>query len=166
MFAVRRLTKSSRILMTIALGAAVGAGPAIASPASAAPGGAVNLSALLSGAKENPAADPDGWGAANVRVWPWSGKICYTLFVRQIATPTAAHIHAGKAGVNGDVKVELNAPTMGWSTGCEWIGKSLAWKLAVKPSRYYVNVHNAAYPNGAIRGQLWSAGGWHGSPHA
>ena len=34
--------------------------------------------------------------------------------------------------------------------------------IETNPNRYYVNVHNAKYPGGAIRGQL--VVGWSGSP--
>jgi CHRD domain-containing protein len=149
-----------RVLLTVALGAAVGAGPAITSPAMAHSGtGYQSLSAFLTGSQEVPdPGDADGWGVANVRVWPSTGKLCYTLFVRRVSEPAAAHIHAGKRGTSGDVKVELNAPVHGWSVGCETIDPALAAKIAAKPQRYYVNVHSMAFSNGAVRGQLFKRG--------
>ncbi len=54
--------------------------------------------------------------------------LCYGLTVDKIGTAVAAHIHQGAAGSNGPV--------------------------VANPADYYVNVHTAQYPNGAIRGQL------------
>jgi hypothetical protein len=36
------------------------------------------------------------------------------------------------------------------------ISRSLARGLRTNPSRYYVNVHTADLPNGAVRGQLFA----------
>jgi hypothetical protein len=143
-------------VLSIALGVAVGAGPAVATPAVAAPAHR-DLAALLTGAREVPGpGDPDGWGAANVRIWPKSGRICYTLFVRRLAPAiTAAHIHAGKRGEAGPVVVPLEAPVPGWARDCDTIDPDLAKQIARRPWRYYVNVHNDGFPAGAVRGQLF-----------
>ena len=66
----------------------------------------------------------------------------------------AAHIHIGAAGVAGPVVVGLTAPTSGMSTGVAMVDKELIKAIRKNPSAYYVNVHNPAYPAGAVRGQL------------
>jgi hypothetical protein len=38
--------------------------------------------------------------------------------------------------------------------GCRKASKSLIGAIETNPNRYYVNIHNARYPAGAIRGQL------------
>jgi hypothetical protein len=145
--------------LSIALGVVVGAGPALANPALAAPSHR-DLSAWMTGRQEVPAAgDPDGWGATNVRIWPRSGRICYTLFVRRIASAiTAAHIHEGRRGIAGPVVVPLETPTSGWARDCAEIDRDLARRIARHPSRFYVNVHNEGFPAGAVRGQLFRQG--------
>src|SRR3712207_9180335 len=55
---------------------------------------------------------------------------------------------------SGPVVVPLKAPTDGSSEGCTAISKQLSKNLREHPWRYYVNVHNEPYPEGAIRGQL------------
>jgi hypothetical protein len=81
-------------------------------------------------------------------------KVCYELEVERIKPATAAHIHRGGPNVAGDIVVELKAPTDGSSEGCKAISNKLSKKLREHPGRYYVNVHNDPYPDGAIRGQL------------
>ena len=80
--------------------------------------------------------------------------LCYELSVRNIAPATAAHIHEAPAGETGPVVVTLEAPTDGSSSGCIDVGRVLAKEILQDPSDYYVNVHNAEFPGGALRGQL------------
>ena len=113
------------------------------------------LTTTLTGAAEVPGpGDPDGTGTATVTVNVSKKEVCYQLQVSGIATPTAAHIHAGAAGVAGPVVVGLATPTTGSSQGCATVSARLAAQLLARPQRYYVNVHNAEYPAGAVRGQL------------
>jgi hypothetical protein len=111
------------------------------------------LEASLTGEKEVPGpGDPNGRGEADVKVY--KAKVCYELEVERIKPATAAHIHRGAPSVAGPIVVELKAPTDGSSEGCKAISKQLSKNLREHPSRYYVNVHNEPYPDGAIRGQL------------
>lgn len=98
--------------------------------------------------------DPDGSGTAMVRVTPGTGQLCYTLSAQMIEPATAAHIHEGPAGGNGPVVVEFTPPTSGMSSGCVDVGRDLASDIVKMPSDYYVVVHNAEYPAGALRGQI------------
>jgi hypothetical protein len=54
----------------------------------------------------------------------------------------------------GPIVVSMEAPTDGGSEGCVAISPALAHQLIGAPADYYVNVHNADYPGGAVRGQL------------
>jgi len=107
----------------------------------------------LTGAQEEP-----GPGDGNGRgQFTWSiddQRLCYLLSVTRIGRPAAAHIHRGRSGVAGPVLVELEAPAPRASAECVQVSSSLAGALRERPGRFYVNVHNAAFPNGAVRGQL------------
>jgi hypothetical protein len=96
--------------------------------------------------------DPDGIGVAGVAIFPRRNLICYTVAVRNIAQATLAHIHNAPAGVNGPVVVDFIAPSRGFSADC--VSDPDAAAIAANPANYYVNVHNADFPGGAIRGQL------------
>lgn len=125
-----------------------------ASPAVAQDGGR-KLSATLAGAAEVPGpGDADGAGTAELRVNPGQMQVCYTLAVTGIDMARAAHIHEARAGAAGPVVVTLNAPAGGSSEGCVSVSRELAMELIQTPQDYYVNVHNATFPAGAVRGQL------------
>jgi hypothetical protein len=113
------------------------------------------LSTTLTGAAEVPGpGDPDGSGEVFMTLNHGQGEICYQLSVSDIAPATAAHIHVGPAGVAGPVVVGLVAPTSGVSSACASVDRDLIKAITHDPSNYYVNVHNAPFPAGAIRGQL------------
>lgn len=121
------------------------------------------LKAQLAGAAEVPGpGDEDGTGTARLRLNHGRQRVCYLIEVADIDTPTAAHIHAGEAGVAGPVVVDL-APTFvdGLAKGCVTdVERSLIKQMRRHPADYYVNVHNVEFPAGAVRGQLskWAPG--------
>lgn len=98
--------------------------------------------------------DPDGTGTAKITADATTNQICYDLTVQNITRPTAAHIHSGARGDMGPPVVTLEAPTNGAISKCMRVDKQVAAAIIANPSGYYVNVHTADYPNGAIRGQL------------
>jgi hypothetical protein len=113
------------------------------------------LSATLTGAAEVPGpGDPDGSGEVHITLNQGQGLVCFQLSVADIATATAAHIHRGPVGVAGPVVVGLTPPASGFSSGCVSADPDLIKDIRQNPEGYYVNVHNSAFPAGAIRGQL------------
>ena len=113
------------------------------------------LSAMLTGEAEGPGpGDPDGTGEAFVTLNPGLREGCFQLSVSNIAPATAAHIHEAPEGVAGPVVVGLIPPTSGFSSGCVNADRDLIKDIIQNPSEFYVNVHNAGFPAGAVRGQL------------
>jgi len=112
------------------------------------------FTAELKGSNEVPGpGDTDGTGAAAITIDPVTGEVCADLRVAGIATATMAHIHRGAAGASGAVEVTLTAPTP-TSSACAIATPVLAAEIVATPGDFYVNVHNADFPDGALRGQL------------
>jgi hypothetical protein len=127
---------------------------AVAGPAGAAP---VHLTANLKGNEEVPGpGDPNGKGDAALTVRRKAQRICFHIEHKRIETPDAGHIHRGEDGVAGPVRVTLfDTASESPIDGCvEDIRRKLIRKIATRPQNYYVNLHNSAFPDGAIRGQL------------
>ena len=145
------VAKARRSLLAVLALSVLGA-LLLALPASAA-APLAHLEAKMTGEKEVPGpGDPNGIGHADLKVY--KAKVCYTLKVKRIAPATAAHIHLGLRGEAGPIVAPLKPPTDGSSSGCVAVPRALSLELREHPNRYYVNVHNRPYPEGAIRGQL------------
>ena len=113
------------------------------------------LEATLTGSEEVNGGDPDGSGTAVINLSFGNNRICFSLTVTGIVPATAAHIHRGAAGANGSVVVTLAPPPSGGSSlACVIADPELMKEIWQTPENFYVNVHNADYPGGALRGQL------------
>lgn len=112
------------------------------------------LNAVLSGTEGAPEpGDPDGSGTAMVVLEPGEGRVCYEIEVENIEEPAAAHIHTGAAGTSGPPVVDFDVPNNGLSA-CVDADEATIQDILASPSQYYVNVHNAEFGGGAVRGQL------------
>lgn len=118
--------------------------------------GGRKFTTTLSGANEVPAADPDGSGTASITVNPGQQRVCWDITVSNIAAPTRGHIHKAAAGSNGPIVVGFFEPATVDLNGCTTteLDRQLLVDIIQHPSSYYVNVHNAEFMGGAIRGQL------------
>lgn len=107
---------------------------------------------------ERGAGDRNGRGAFSAIL---DGReLCYGIQVKNIEDPSASHIHRGRSTQSGPVVQQLEPPTSGdpgASGACARIPARLARAIVRTPGRYYVNVHNAGFPDGAVRGQLTRA---------
>jgi hypothetical protein len=111
--------------------------------------------ATLTGAEEVGGGDPDGYGKAEVSVADRLDQICWDLNdIRNIGPITGAHIHRGARGVNGPPVFTLRQANEGGWKGCAAKSEWTEDAIEHNPGAFYVNVHTAEFPNGAIRGQL------------
>ncbi|MGH8476855.1 MAG: CHRD domain-containing protein [Methylococcales bacterium] len=140
----------------------------ILAPTSVQAQGVAMFAVLVGGNEVSPAGlanagDPDGFGTISIIVNPTPAaateQLCFGMAVRGIDAPTAAHIHVGSAGVNGDIVVPLvpapAAGNPGTSSNCVNAGNGVVNFLILRPARFYVNVHTGAFPAGALRGQFF-----------
>lgn len=116
------------------------------------------LTATLAGVTEgdNPG-DEDGSGTASIVIDPAAGTACWTLNVADIEPVTQSHIHIGAEGESGDIVVPLDVDGFEASSeGCiePMEDAAVLQEIVDNPAGYYVNVHTADFPAGAIRGQL------------
>lgn len=139
------------------LSAFIIAGALWALAGSAAQAQGLHFHAVLVGGNEVAGGDVDGFGTAAAH-FRSSTQICVAIIVSKIATPTAAHIHEGFAPTNGPVVIPLTAPAAGnpgGAFGCAAVTSALYNAIRSNPTKFYVNVHTADFPGGAIRGQLF-----------
>jgi hypothetical protein len=126
----------------LAILVAMGAGVALA----------VDAKVTLSGNQEVPPVTTSATGAGTITVandQSISGSIKTTG-----VKATAAHIHVGAPGTNGEVILTLTkAGEDGWTVGPGAKLLDLNFQ-AFKDGNLYVNVHSAANPSGEIRGQI------------
>jgi hypothetical protein len=113
----------------------------------------------LVGEAETPSGDPVATGTATIRIRARQPRLCYQIVARDLSgAAAAAHIHRGAAGAAGPVVIPLRTPNAaGKSSGCARVKGSLLKAILANPKRYYVNVHTAEFPAGAIRAQLKGA---------
>lgn len=136
--------------------------------------GTQTYNAKLSGDQEVPPVQSTGTGSAKFQL-PLSAIsspqaiIKYTVNATGLENITAAHIHSGKMGANGDVVVTLckdqsctimNDGTLSVSRTFDSANltgpiKSMdALTMAMTNGETYVNVHTQQHPDGEIRGQI------------
>jgi hypothetical protein len=141
---MRRIAMLSAVLVA-ALGLAT-------SSATAEKMGGQKYMAQMSGDQEVPkTGDPDGKGTAEVTIDSGAGQVCYQWTHSGIQDPDKAHIHRGAKGTAGGVVVNLDPKKLGQ---CVAADKAALEEIKSNPGGFYVNLHNAEYPDGAIRGQL------------
>ena len=141
-------TLASSLILTLALAGSVAAG------------GKPLVATLLPGNETGIGGDtnPGARGSFAMTANYGHKTVCYWLSWENLTNPaTAAHIHVGAAGVAGGVVIPLTvvAATSGSTSACiEDVDADLLKAIMQNPAGYYVNVHNALRPAGAIRGQL------------
>lgn len=152
---------SSRKFFPIAVTALVLAGAGVFGAESAGASGRPLIAALAASNEVNNAGAPvpgdaGATGFAYLTLTQGQAEICFELAFDNLTTPPSrAHIHRGVVGVNGPVVAtfyETGSPAL--TKGCVAVLESLVKEIRKSPADFYVNVHNATAPGGAVRGQL------------
>ena len=97
--------------------------------------------------------DPDGTGTHKVSIDNATNELCYELTWQNIDQPDASHIHIGSPDQAGQIMVDLNLPANG-PKACIQVDSTSIGHMTGGPKAHYVDLHNPAFPEGAIRGQL------------
>ena len=117
----------------------------------------------MDGAQEVPdPGDVDGTAGGTITVDNTVDEISWNFTYENIEAPLQMHIHTGAAGVAGPVFVDLGVATSGGSgtlIGSTVLNPGTINLLLANPPGYYVDIHNASFPHGAVRGQLLGAPG-------
>ena len=98
-----------------------------------------------------------GYARGTFTVNTSTNKICYRISDHGLGAVRAAHIHAGKKGIDGGVVLTLNVKAFNAtskSPACVTVTGAVAKSVFKFPSAYYFDVQTGAYPNGAVRAQL------------
>jgi hypothetical protein len=154
------MTRRTKLILSLTCSAAL-IGAAFAAPVAE---GGRKFTTTMTGAQECNASgtcnlgDPDGTGTAHITVNVGQQRVCWTITVNNIAAPTRGHIHHAAAGTAGAIVVPFFEATNVDLDGCtpesQPVDRDLLTDIVEHPEDYYVNVHNADFPAGAIRGQL------------
>jgi hypothetical protein len=120
-------------------------------------GGGRPLSAELSGENERPVpTNHPATGTAVVTLNQGLGEVCADIETTgfEEGEVLAGHIHVGDDDVAGPVVVDLEVTSPDHSICVTGVDPELIKDIRQNPSGYYVNLHTAEFPGGAIRGQL------------
>jgi hypothetical protein len=108
--------------------------------------------------------DPDGSGKAEFIFDTEQGTVCYEIEVEGIAAPVepgpgvgSAHIHVlptGGIAVNLQADFQPDKSDEFKASGCVQVASALLQAILANPEQYYVNIHNADFPGGALAGLL------------
>jgi CHRD domain len=149
----RERTLSLPALVVVLIVAMLGlAGNAVAEKISGAKHGGEGFSVQLTGAAERPGpGDPDGTGTARLTFNGGQREVCWDIRVNNIGPVQMAHIHFAPSTAAGPIVVNF-VPALG--PACTQVDRDLIQRILRNPENYYVNVHNAEFPSGALRGQL------------
>ncbi|MGI8557375.1 MAG: CHRD domain-containing protein [Solirubrobacteraceae bacterium] len=107
----------------------------------------------LAGSAEVPKASPGNTARAVISIRSKTNQLCWKFSsLKGVTAPAVAHIHKGRAGVAGPIVIPLGGAYK--ASGCTSAPAALLSQIGANQSGFYVNIHNAKYPAGAVRAQL------------
>lgn len=122
-------------------------------PAAGAPPTVQSIDLVLTGDTEVPG--PGSGGTAEATLTYDGDRLCLAGTTTGVGAIVNGHVHAGLAGEAGPPVVDLGIETEGDGPfeGCAQVGAE-GGVVLVDPASYYVNLHTAEFPDGAVRAQL------------
>ncbi|MCF3648310.1 CHRD domain-containing protein [Synoicihabitans lomoniglobus] len=123
----------------------------------------VQLWAKLSPEQETATVESDAYGAAQMTLYPVTGKFELIVFAYNFTnTFAASHIHEGAVGTNGGVVNGLGGAADYNQNGNTY---SQVWNdvdyagdmMTLLNGGAYINIHSDVHAGGEIRGQLWAS---------
>ena len=149
---MKRLAALAVLVMCVVPAAALATGSAT-----------TTLKANLLGTVEVPKGSPTGKGTATITIT--GSKVCWKFTYRGLDKPGDSGIHIAPPPAPGKHKTSVFpfTATTSMAPGCvaanHWGPSSAGWaqKIAANPSRFYVIIGTAKYPQGAIGGPLHRA---------
>ena len=150
------------LIVVVALSALTLAAIVVPAIAPAKPERGVKLRAILKGKNEVPGpGDPTGTGKVSLVLQAKKARVCFTLSVGDLAPITSGFIFEGSRDEAGAPVLRLFRDAAGldgdgsFDQRCRrGVDKKLIRAVASKPDRYFVNIRNNEYPDGAVRGPL------------
>ena len=99
--------------------------------------------------------DPDGFTGAQISLFFSKPYVaCVATAPQNVERPyTALHLHRALQGTTGPIVATF---TGGFTpqSGCAALDRKVLVDIRDNPEQYYVDAHNAEFPDGALRGQL------------
>lgn len=124
-----------------------------AAPGPAAPAGRTYTATLRGSTGPGPRGDPDGAGRASVTVHLGRELLCVAVTTSAVAPVTSVHLHEASA-TSAQPIVSGRAKAGDGSPRCFGVAREVLTRVSTDPAGHYVEVHNAEFPEGALRGSL------------
>jgi hypothetical protein len=115
------------------------------------------FAARINGAQQVPTVNTNAVGLATFYLSADRDTICMEMTATGLSgNITGVHIHAGAAGTNGPVVLDLMPYLNGNRVKATLTGTTVTPQLLTQmfSGMFYINIHTAANPNGEIRGQI------------
>jgi hypothetical protein len=119
---------------------------------------ALTVSSTLSGTSEVPSNASTATGSVTGTFNPGTNQLSLNItFSGLAASASASHIHQAAVGTNGAVQIAFTGVPAATSGSFTYTGTlTAAQATSLSAGLFYVNIHNASFPGGEIRGQLSS----------
>lgn len=99
--------------------------------------------------------DTDAEGGIFVAAFSTKGTLCAFVNTTNVSTPLSVDLHRGSAGTVGPAVAEIiPESTDPDPANCASLDPALARDIEKHPQDYYFDIHNAEFPDGALRGQI------------